>query len=113
MTHIARAYARESLGDARDKSLAIADYDEAIRLNPRLVYAWFNKGNILYSLGDYTFALDCYARAIEIDPTFGEAFFNRGITYLRLGNKHLAFADLSKAGELGVIPSYNLLKRMK
>ena len=113
MTHIARAYARESLGDARDKSLAIADYDEAIRLNPRLVYAWFNKGNILYSLGDYTSALDCYARAIEIDPTFGEAFFNRGITYLRLGNKHLAFADLSKAGELGVIPSYNLLKRMK
>ena len=32
--------------------------------------------------------------------------------YLRMGNKALGIADLSKAGELGVLPSYNILKRM-
>ena len=32
--------------------------------------------------------------------------------YLRMGNKSLGVADLSQAGELGVLPSYNVLKRM-
>ena len=94
-------------------ALAVADYDEALRINPRLVYAWFNKGNIYYSSGDYTSALRCYGEALGIDPQFAAALFNRGITYLRMGNKRQAFSDLSKAGELGVLPSYNILKRMK
>ena len=91
----------------------IADYDRALQLNPRLLYAWFNKGNIYYNMRDYTSALQCYAEALRIDPSFGPAYFNRGITFLQNGNKRLAFVDLSKAGELGVLPSYNLLKRMK
>ena len=92
---------------------AMADYDKALSLNPRLVYAWFNKGNIYYEAQDYTSAMQAYSEAIKIDPEFGEAYFNRGLAYLNAGNKMQAFADLSKAGELGVIPSYNILKRMK
>lgn len=42
----------------------------------------------------------------------GEAYYNRGYLYLMLGNKDAGIADLSKAGELGIVPSYNLLKRM-
>ena len=91
----------------------IADYDKALSLNPRLVFAWFNKGNIYYAIGDYTSAMQCFTEAVRINPEFGEAFFNRGLSYLQAGNKHQAFADLSKAGELGVLPSYNILKRMK
>ncbi len=91
----------------------IADYDAALTLNPRLVYAWFNKGNLYYSAGDYTSALRCYSEALSIDPEFGQAYYNRGLSYLQAGNRQLAFSDLSKAGELGVLPSYNLLKRMK
>ncbi len=91
----------------------MADYDQALKLNPRLGYAWFNKGNIYYDSGDYTSALQCYSEAIRLDPMSGPAYFNRGITYLQIGNKRQAFSDLSKAGELGVLPSYNLLKRMK
>ena len=108
-----RAYARQISGDPHQAPLALADYDAALRLNPRLVYAWFNKGNLYYANGDLTSALDCYGKALEIDPKFATALYNRGITDLRMGNKRQAFADLSKAGELGVLPSYNLLKRMK
>lgn len=97
----------------RELAEAVADYDNALRLNPRLVYAWFNKGNLYYEIGDYTSALQCYSEAIRLDSNFGAAYFNRGITYLNIGNKRLAFNDLSKAGELGILPSYNLLKRMK
>lgn len=91
----------------------LADYDKAISLNPRLVFAWFNKGNIYYSTGDYTSAIQCYSEAIKTDPEFGQAYFNRGLAYLSAGNKAQAFSDLSNAGELGVLPSYNILKRMK
>lgn len=91
---------------------AIADYDQALSLNPRLVFAWFNKGNIYYAVGDYTSAMQCYTEALNIDKEFGQAFFNRGLAYLQSGNKQQAFSDLSRAGELGIIPSYNILKRM-
>lgn len=113
MAYMGRAYARTLTGDLRQTALAMADYDKAIELQPRLIYAWFNKGNLQYQNEDYTSALRCYTEALTIDPEFAEALFNRGITYLRLGNKRQAFADLSKAGELGVLPSYNVLKRMK
>ncbi|MDE6009167.1 MAG: tetratricopeptide repeat protein, partial [Muribaculaceae bacterium] len=91
----------------------IADYDKALTLNPRLVFAWFNKGVIYYSIGDYTSAMQCFNEALHTDPEFGQAYFNRGLSYLRAGNKAQAFSDLSKAGELGVLSSYNILKRMK
>lgn len=97
----------------KDFADIIADYDRALQLNPRLVYAWLNKGNLYYEAGDYTSALQCYSEALKLDPSFGAACYNRGITYLQIGNKRLAFTDLSKAGELGILPSYNLLKRMK
>ena len=113
LAYLERAYARQISADSHQLPLAIADYDAAIRLNPRLNYAWFNKGNLYYTAGDFTSALDCYNHALEIDPQHGEAVYNRGITYLRMGNKRQAFADLRKAGELGILPSYNLLKRMK
>lgn len=102
-----------SAANARAFASVIADYDEALRLNPRLLYALFNKGNVYYLLGDFTSAMECYSEAIRLDDSFGQAYFNRGLTLLRAGNKQRAFADLSKAGELGVLPAYNLLKRMK
>lgn len=92
---------------------SLADFDKVLSLNPRVVYAWLNKGNIFYEAKDFTSALQCYSEAIKIDPEFGEAYFNRGLSYLNAGNKAQAFSDLSKAGELGVLPSYNILKRMK
>lgn len=113
LAYLERAYAHQISGDPHQQPLAVADYDTALKLNPRLAFAWFNKGNLYYSNGDYTSALDSYNRAIEIDPSFATAYYNRGVSYLRMGNKRQAFTDLSKAGELGVLPSYNLLKRMK
>lgn len=94
-------------------SRAAADFDEAVRLNPRLAYAWFDKGCLLYSQRDYSQASECFSKAIELDPDLGAAFYNRGLCALSVGKKSEAFADLSRAGELGILPSYNLLKRMK
>lgn len=113
IAHMERAYVYTLSDDPRQIPLALADYDAALAANPRLIYAWLNKGNIYYNAGDFTSAIQCYSEALNIDPQFASALFNRGITYLRIGNRNLAFSDLSKAGELGILPSYNLLKRMK
>ena len=98
--------------DITTLDLMVADLDQAIKLSPKNVYAHFNKGNAYMLQGDYTSAISCYSTAIELKPDLGEAYYNRGLMYLRMGNKSLGVADLSKAGELGVLPSYNVLKRM-
>lgn len=117
---LARAQARflaaeaDTEADSRRLRLqsAIADLDKALELSPRLAAAAYNKGVILGTAGDFTSAIAAFSHAIELAPDMGEAWYNRGYVYLRLGNRDAGLADLSKAGELGVVPSYNLLKRM-
>ena len=91
---------------------ALDDYNKAVELAPATAPAWFNKGNILIELEDYTSALASFTRAIELKDDMGEAYFNRGYVYLKLGNRAAGIADLSKAGELGIVGAYNLIKRI-
>ena len=114
--YIGRAYARRMDTDATVKATdsdIIGDLDRAIELSPRLVYAWYNKGTVLYEAADYPSAAECFTRAIEINPDFPEAYFNRALVYLTQGDRDRAFADLSRAGELGVLQAYPLMKSMK
>ena len=90
----------------------IADLDYVTQLSPQMALAHYNKGCILIAMQDYTSALASFSNAINLKPDMGEAYYNRGYVYLKLGNKDAGITDLSKAGELGIIPSYNLLKRM-
>ena len=89
-----------------------ADLAEVTRRAPASVYAFFDRGYIASLRGDLTGAISNYSEAIRLKPDLGEAYYNRGLLYLRLGNKAPGVSDLSKAGELGVLPSYNVLKRM-
>lgn len=98
--------------DEKTLEWMLQDLDQAIKLSPKNVYAHFNKGNVYVLQGDYTSAISCFTTAIELKPDLAEAYYNRGLMYLRLGNKTSGIDDLSKAGELGILPSYNVLKRM-
>lgn len=88
-------------------------YDKALNQNPMLVYAWFNKGNILYQLGDYIQAEQCFTKAIELNDDLGQAFYNRGLSQMQQGKRQEAFADFSKAGELGVLQGYRVMKSLR
>lgn len=90
----------------------IADFDKAAELSPRMAFAHYNKGNVLAAMGDYASALRAYNKAIELKPDLGEAYYNLGYVYFQLGNRDKGVENLSKAGELGVVPSYHLIKRM-
>lgn len=90
----------------------LADIAKVIEISPRMALAHYNRGNIYVEVNDLTSALSAYNEALRLKPDMGEAYFNRGFVYLSLGNKDAATADLSKAGELGVLPAYSLLKRV-
>lgn len=88
------------------------DLARVIELDPTSPFARFNQGNIYLETGDLTSALSAYTEAIQLKPDFGQAYYNRGYTYFKLGNRTAGTADLSRAGQMGIVPSYNLLKRM-
>jgi tetratricopeptide (TPR) repeat protein len=90
----------------------IDDLETTIKLSPRNAFAWFNKGNMLVKRGDYDKAIEAYGMAISIKSDLAEAYYNRGYLYLKNGNRQGGVADLSKAGELGVVSAYNLMKRI-
>ena len=59
----------------------MADYDEAIRLDPRLVHAYANRGSVYTDKQDYDHALVDLDQAIRLDPEFAQAYYNRGVIY--------------------------------
>lgn len=94
------------------RKAALDDINKTIELSPDMAIAHYNKGVLMLEAGDFTSAISALSKAIQIKPEFGEAFYNRGYAYFRLGNARAGSSDLSRAGELGIVPSYSLLKRM-
>lgn len=90
----------------------ISDFDNVIALSPRMALAYYNKGCVLAETGDTAAAIDAFTQAINLEPALGVAYYNRGYLYLQAGDSPHGTADLSRAGELGIVSSYNLLKRM-
>ena len=90
----------------------LADIDRMLQLSPRMAEGWYNKAVAHIAAGDYTSALAALNRVIEIKPEMGEAWYNRGYIYLKLGNERMGISDLSRAGQLGIVPAYNLIKRI-
>ncbi len=92
------ALAKSEAGDIEG---AIADYTEAIRLNPNYAKA-HNKRGIIHgrNLRDYPAAKADFDRAIEINPNYGDAYYNRARVREFLEDKDGAIADYQKAAEL-------------
>ena len=86
------AYKRKGLWDR-----AIADYDEAIRLNPDLAETFNNRGNAYYYKGQLDRALEDYDEAIRLKPDFALAFGNRGNVYRKKGQFDRAIEDYDEA----------------
>ncbi|MDR1121548.1 MAG: tetratricopeptide repeat protein [Dysgonamonadaceae bacterium] len=92
--------------------IIMRDYDKVIQSNPTFAFAHFNRGNLLAAQKDFTSAIVDYTEAIRIEPELAEAYFNRGLVRLFQGDRKRGMADLSKAGELGIVNAYGIIKRM-
>jgi tetratricopeptide (TPR) repeat protein len=76
---------------------AIADYDQAIRLNPGDHFAFNNRGNTWRDKGDLDRAIADYSEALRLDPGYTAVYINRGLVYERKRDLLLARADYEAA----------------
>jgi tetratricopeptide (TPR) repeat protein len=80
---------------------AIADYNQALKLNPDYVWALNNRGWIYYSIKDNTEkALADFNRASSADPEYYWTYMNRAAVYEYLGNWQKAEEDYNWAHDL-------------
>jgi len=82
--------------------LAIADYDEAIRLDPGSATAFNNRGNLWRQKLDYDHSIADFTEAIRLDPTYAAAYNNRGIAW-RFKDVNRAIDDYTEAIRLDPI----------
>ena len=97
--YVNRGNAKNSLGRPED---AIADYDQAIRLNPDLAsVTYFNRACAKSKLDRYEDAIADHDQAIRLKPDFVEAYLDRGNAKSQLNRPEDAIADYDRAIELG------------
>jgi tetratricopeptide (TPR) repeat protein len=90
---------------------AIADFDEALKLDPKRAWSFYNRGYSYRKMGDYKQALADFEQAVQLNPKEGEFVLERGRTLLNLHKIKRGIADLESASLLGTESSYvqNLL----
>ena len=92
-----RGVARKNRGDVEG---GLADFNEAIRINPNDVRSWVNRANVYFNRQEYERALPDYERALVLDPKNAIAHSNRGSVFANRGRFDAALADFDKALEL-------------
>ena len=101
---LARAYKTRAVGwtNKRDPDRAIADLNEAIRLDPRYALAYNNRGDAWSGKRDNDRAIADYGEAIRLSPQFALAYFHRGNAWRAKRNNDRAIADYSEAIRLNL-----------
>ncbi len=97
--------------DQKDYRGAIADYSEAIRLNPNYAEAYLNRGDTHYDLGDKQGALADYNAALNINPNYANAYIGRGNVRDDLGDNQGAIADYNAALKINPNNAYAYYNR--
>ena len=87
-----------SYGGLGQTERALADYSQAIRLDPRRSLAFLDRGVLLAATARaYSRAIDDFNRVLELEPDNVSALIARGGAYSQLGSQGLAIADLNRA----------------
>jgi len=79
---------------------AIADYDKAIKLNPKFASAYNGRGVTYDDKGQYDRAIAEYTHAIKLNPQYIKAYNNRAWAYFKWGKAAKGLPDANKAIEL-------------
>lgn len=94
-----------------DFNRAIADYDAAIKLQPRFVDAYYNRGNAWANQGDPDRAIADYGAAIKLDPKEAAAYGGRAVEWAVKGDYARAIGDYDAAIKLDPKSSTTFLGR--
>lgn len=70
--------------DERDWNSAIIEFTEAIRIQPKFVHSYNERGSMYFKLNRDKSAIDDFSKAVELKPSFVHALVNLGVLYYRL-----------------------------
>ena len=76
---------------------AVQAFNEAIRLQPDLVTAYYNRGNSKAELDRHADAIADYDEAIRLQPDLASAYYSRGLSKAKLEQYSDAIADFDEA----------------
>jgi tetratricopeptide (TPR) repeat protein len=79
------------------RDLAIADFDEALKLEPNDINALGGRGRAFLQSGQYDRAIADYTEVLRLRPGSDRAFNERGLAHLRKGSLEAALADFDAA----------------
>jgi tetratricopeptide (TPR) repeat protein len=79
---------------------ALADFSEAVRLQPKSAALWSDRGHLRILIRDYDGALKDEAEAIRLDPKLARAYFLRGAAFGDLGDSANAVSDIRTAVDM-------------
>ncbi len=92
--HVVKGWGHYNLGELET---SIADYNEAIRLNPNYDKAFNNRGIAYWAKGELDRAIADYTEAIDLNSEFDWPYYNRGLAYKSKGELDRAIADYTEA----------------
>lgn len=79
---------------------AMADFDEAVRLEPENPYRYASRAFIKDRIGNLEGSLSDYNMALALDPEDAISYNNRGMVEEKLGHKEQAKKSFARADEL-------------
>ena len=89
-----------AISSSKDFANALADMDEAIKLQPQFAGFFINRAFLRYNLDDYFGAMADYDYAIQLEPLNSAALFNRGLLRAEVHDNNKAIDDFSKVLQL-------------
>jgi len=89
-----------SYSSLKDFDQAIADYDKAIELDPKLAISYKKRGMAYANKGDYDRAIAEYTKAITLKPDDAGAYNCRGVAFSSKGDYEQAIIEYNKAIEI-------------
>ena len=83
--------------DKGEYDLALADYEQAVAINPQDADAFNSRGTTYTALGRYELAIQDFDQAIKLNPASPMAFGNRCFAKALLGQLEQGLADCNEA----------------
>jgi tetratricopeptide (TPR) repeat protein len=94
--HAAMLYERAQTGGNNDYRVALANLDEALRLNANFAEAHFQQGLIAVAQGQTEQGITSLEKSVRLDPKLAAAHYRLGLAYQRLGEAQRAKAELDR-----------------
>ena len=80
--------------------LAVDNLTECIKIDPKLIAAYYNRAKVYHLLGNLEAALVDYSKAIKLNKKDSDGYNNRGNVYEDLGNFDDAISDYNRSIKL-------------